>query len=48
MILVKVEGSAFSLVVGVLVNSVFIVSQMFARVAPRKGLAIWKSTGYFE
>jgi hypothetical protein len=47
MIPVKVEGSPFSLIVGMLVDCVFIVIQILARIAPGKGSAVWKSTGYF-
>jgi hypothetical protein len=40
MIQVTIEGSTFALIVSVLVDSVFIITQMSARVAPGKGLAI--------
>jgi hypothetical protein len=45
---VSVQGSPFSLTVRLLVDSVFIVTQMFADIASRKSFTIRQSCGHFE
>jgi hypothetical protein len=45
MLPVSVKGSTFAFTVGLFVDSVFIVTQMFADITPGKSFAIRKSAG---
>jgi hypothetical protein len=48
MLPVSVQGSTFAFTVGLLVDSVFIVTQMFTDIAPGKSFAVRDSAGYLK
>jgi hypothetical protein len=47
-ITVSVQGSTFAFTVSLLVDSVFIITKMFADIAPGKSFAIRESAGYLK
>jgi hypothetical protein len=48
MIPVGVQGSPFSFTVSLLVDSVFVIPQMFADIASGESFTVRKTSGYFE